>query len=224
VDIKIKGTLLGDEYANIMRWFGYTNFTCPSDVEGALNKANGEDVTLYINSDGGSLMVGTEIYSILKRYKGNTKAHIQSRSASAATVVMMACKTIISEPVGLVCIHNPSTYAEGDEHVFRHTAEELANIKESIIAAYTPRLKMSRDEISALMDKDMWINATQAKEYGLIDSITEGAKPQIVNTAGTLLFPTEKMIAEYQAHVEAEKTAETESQAKRARAFLDLYR
>lgn len=224
MDIKIKGTLLDDSWARVMRYFGYSNITCPFDVEDALNKANGEDITLYINSDGGSLMVGTEIYSILKRYKGNTKAHIQSRSASAATVIMMACKTIVSEPVGLVCIHNPSTYAEGDEHVFRHTAEELANIKESIIAAYTPRLKMSHDEIAALMDKDMWINASQAKEYGLIDSIAEGTKPQIVNTAGTLMFPTEKMIEAYNAHIEAEKTAETENTAKRARALLDLYR
>lgn len=224
MDIKIRGTLLDDSWARTMKYFGYSNFTCPSDVEEALNKANGEDVTLYINSDGGSLMVGAEIYSILKKYKGNTKAHIQSRSASAATVVMMACKTIISEPVGLICIHNPSTYAEGDEHVFRHTAEELANIKEAIIAAYTPRLKMSHDEIAALMDKDMWINATQAKEYGLIDSIAEGTKPQIVNSSGTLLFPTEKMIAEYNAHIESQKKEETQTQARRARAYLDLYR
>lgn len=224
MDIKIKGTLLGDEYASIMRWFGYSNFTCPCDIEAALTKANGEDVTLYINSDGGMLMVGTEIYSLLKKYKGNTTAYVQSRSASAATVIMMACNKIIAEPVSLLCIHNPSTYAEGDEHVFRHTAEELKNIKDSIIAAYEPRLKISRDEIIALMDKDMWISAVQAKEYGLIDSVSEGTKSQIVNSTGTLLFPTEKMISDYQAHIEAEKTAETENTAKRARALLDLYR
>lgn len=226
MDIKIRGTLLNDSYASIMRWYGYSNFTCPSDVENALKTANGEDVTLYINSDGGSLPVGTEIYSILKRYKGNTKAHVQSRSASAATVAMMGCKTIISEPVGLVCIHNPSTYAEGDEHVFRHTAEELANIKESIIAAYAPRMKLSHDEIVALMDKDMWINATQAKEYGLIDSIVDDNKQKatIVNAAPNIMFPTEKMISDYQAHIEAQKNADIENTAKRARALLDLYR
>lgn len=224
MDIKIRGTLLNDLYARAMRYYGYTGLTCPNDIEEALGKANGEDVTFYINSDGGSLVVGSEIYSMIKQYKGKTTAHVQSRSASAATVAMMACKNIISEPVSLFCMHNPSTYAEGDEHVFRHTAEELKNIKDSIIAAYEPRLKISRDEIIALMDKDMWISAVQAKEYGLIDSVSEGTKSQIVNSTGTLLFPTEKMISDYQAHIEAEKTAETENTAKRARALLDLYR
>jgi ATP-dependent Clp protease protease subunit len=225
MEIKIRGTLLSNRYADIMRWWGYTDFTCPDDIELELNKANGEDVTLFINSDGGSLMAGTEIYSILKRYKGNTKAHVQSRSASAATVAMMACKEIVAEPVALICIHNPSTWAEGDEYVFTHTAEELHNIKEAIIAAYMPRVKLSHDETAALMDKDVWLNAEQAKGYGLIDSIVDdGKKPEIVNTAGTLLFPTEKMIAEYDTHIQAQKKTETEIQAKRARAMLDLYR
>ncbi len=224
MDIKIRGTLLNDLYARAMRYYGYTGITCPGDIEEALGKANGEDITLYINSDGGSLVVGSEIYGMLKQYKGKITAHVQSRSASAATVAMMACKNVIAEPVALFCMHNPSTYAEGDEHVFRHTAEELKNIKGSIIAAYAPRLKLSQDEITALMDKDVWINAAQAKEYGLIDSISEGTKPQIVNSAGTLLFPTEKMISDYQAHIEAEKNADIENTAKRARAYLDLYR
>ncbi len=224
MDIKIRGTLLNDSYARAMRYYGYTGITCPSDIEEAIGKANGEDITLYINSDGGSLVVGSEIYSMLKAYKGKTTAYIQSRSASAASVAMMACKNIIADSTALICVHNPSTIAEGDEYVFMDTAEELHNVKESIMAAYEPRMKISRDEMVALMNKNMWINASQAKEYGLIDSISEGIKPQIVNSVGTLMFPTDKMIADYQAHIEAEKTAETENTAKRARALLDLYR
>lgn len=226
MDIKIKGTLLGDEYAEIMRYFGYTAVTCPGDVEASLTAAAGEDVTLYINSDGGSLIAGTEIYSMLKRYKGKTAAHIESRSASAATVAMMACEKIVAEPVSLLCVHNPSAYAEGDEYVFTETAEDLRNIKEAIISAYSPRMKMTREEMSELMNKNTWINAMQAKDYGLIDAIAEEnpQKPAIVNAAPGVMFPTQKMISDYRARITAEKAAETENAAKRARAFLDLYR
>ena len=226
MDIKIKGTLLGDEYAEIVRYFGFTGVTCPGDVEKALEEAAGEEVTLYINSDGGSLIAGTEIYSMLKRYKGKTTAHVESRSASAATVAMMACGKIVAEPVSLLCVHNPSAYTEGDEYVFTEAAEDLRNIKEAIISAYSPRMKMTREEMSELMNKNAWINAMQAKDYGLIDTIAEEdpKKPAIINAAPGVIFPTQKMISDYRAHIEAEKNADIENTAKRARALLDLYR
>ena len=77
----------------------------------------------------------------------------------------------------------------------RHTAEELDNVKSAIIAAYSGRVK-SRDEISALMDRDIWLDAEKALEYGLIDRIEE-ARGHIINSAGRDIFPTEKMIADY---------------------------
>lgn len=140
-------------------------------------------------------MAGTEIYSLLKGYKGAKKAHIRSRAASSATVAIMACDEITAESVSLVCVHNPTTYSSGDAGVMRHTAEELDNVKSAIIAAYSGRVK-SRDEISALMDRDIWLDAEKALEYGLIDRIEE-ARGHIINSAGRDIFPTEKMIADY---------------------------
>ena len=222
MDFHFNGDLMTDEYADILRWYGYTGIVCPQDIRNVCRDAAGEEITLYINSDGGSIAAGTEIYSILREYSGNTVAHIQSRAASAATVAIMACNRIVAEPVALVCVHNPSTYGGGDANEFRHTAEELDNIKGSILNAYEGRVKISRDEVSALMDRNIWINASQALEYGLVDEVlaSEGTpSASIMNAAGRVLIPTEKMIEEYRAAKESEKT-----QAMRAKAWLDTYR
>lgn len=195
MEFEFNGDILPDEYAEIMRYYGYKNNICPGDIHTLLDKASGEDIILHIDSDGGSLIAGTEIYSLLRGYSGHKKAHIRSRAASSATVAIMACDEITAENVSLVCVHNPTMYSSGDAGVMRHTAEELDNVKEAIIAAYSTRIK-SKEEISELMNRDIWLNAEKALEYGLIDSIEEN-KGHIINSAGRDIFPTEKMIAEY---------------------------
>ena len=220
-EFNLTGDLMSDEYAEIWRWFGWNDVCCPGDIRNLCETAAGEDLTIYINSDGGSLIAGTEIYSILHAYKGRKTAHIQSRAASAATVAMMACERILAEPVSLICVHNPYTYASGDADEMRHTAEELDNVKASIVNAYEPRIKVPREEIEALMDKNMWLDATAAKGYGLIDEIVGEPAPagMIVNAAGRVRYPTQKMIDEYRAAKQGDADAE-----KAAKAWLENYR
>lgn len=220
-EFHFNGDLLSDEYAEIWRWFGETANVCPDDIRNLCEQANGEELTIYFNSDGGSLVAGTEIYSVLRAYRGRKTAHIQSRSASAATVAMMACDRIVAEAVALVCVHNPSTYTVGDADDMRHTAEELDNVKKAILNAYEPRIKVSREEIAALMDRDIWLDAEAAKGYGLIDEIVGEAVPAgtIINAAGRVRYPTQKMIDEYRAAKQEAANAETA-----ARAWLNNYR
>lgn len=217
------GTLMSDDFAEIMRWFGWNDNVCPLDIRNLCKDADGEEIELYINSDGGSLIAGTEIYSILKEYKGNVVGHIQSRAASAATVAMMACDKIIAQPVSLVCVHNPTTSAQGEAEDMRHTAEELDNVKNAILAAYTSRasVKVGRDELSELMDKNMWINADRAVEYGFVDEIDgeEAGEGIILNAATPGNFPTQKMIDEYRAAKNEEK-----NKINAAKAFIEIYK
>jgi hypothetical protein len=90
------------------------------------------------------------------------------------------------------------------------------------------RAKVSREELSALMDRDVFITAEKAVEYGLVDSIkeqnTEGVR--IVAGVGGVHFPTEKMTSDWQAMKAAEKTETDDLEKKRllANAFLAKYR
>lgn len=226
MNFRFGGTLMDDEWAEIMRWWGYTDNVCPSDIRNLLEKAGGEEVILEVNCDGGDLMVGTEITPILRDYSGRVVAHIQSRSASAATVAMMGADEITAEDTALICVHNPTTYARGEQRDLQGAADTLEACKEVILNAYMGRAKVSREEISALMDRDIFITAEKAVEYGLVDSIKKRETERIVAGTGGVHFPTEKMISDWKAMKAREREGADSTEKKRqlANAFLAKYR
>ena len=223
------GDIYDDEFAEILRYYGFeSGIICPSDVRNFLSGAAGEDVTFEVNSPGGVLVAGTEIYSVIKNYGGNTTALVQSYAASAATVAIAGCRRITAERGALLCAHNPSTVAWGDAREMYKAGQGLENIKEALLNIYEPRAKISREEMSALMDKDEYIDANRALEVGLIDDIsdtpaTAGGEDirRVVNSARALFTPSQKMIDDYR----AAKAAETQNAARtKARAILNQYR
>ena len=176
MDVNLKGTIVTNDDADVLRFWGWLDLTCPMDIHRRLAEADGQDVTLLVNSAGGDLLAGSEIGGALRRYPGKTTSVIQSHSASAATVAMMGCDEIIAEPCALICVHNPSATVEGDSREHQKTAEELETIKQAVINAYMGRAKVSRKELAALMDRDRWMTPQEALHYGLIDAIRDGDK------------------------------------------------
>ncbi len=207
--VNLNGTILDNEECEIMRWFGWTDVVCPKDIEDTLAESPEEEATLYINSPGGNMIAGSLIRSILKAHKGHTSAVIQSHAASAATICMTGCDEVIAEPVALICVHNPSANAEGTAEDLRGTAKDLDTAKESIINAYMSRSKVTREQLSELMDEDRWISPQEAFELGLIDKINEGETlngPVVITNAcgAATIRPSQQMREEYQNHKEKE--------------------
>ena len=172
VDIALRGELWDNDSADVLRWWGFRDITAPMDIQAALDAAGGDEVTLPINSPGGDMTVGTEIRSMLRRYQGKTTALFQGYGASAATLAATGCQVIQSEPGALLCYHNPSAVAEGDYHDMRRSAEALRNARDCVLEVYTAHSSAkSREELIALMEKNIWISPSQALDYGLIDEI-----------------------------------------------------
>ncbi len=212
VDIALRGELWDNDSADVLRWCGWRDITAPMDIAAALEAADGDDVTLLINSPGGDMAVGSEIRSMLRRYKGRTTALYQGYGASAATLAASGCQVIQSEPGALLCYHNPSGTAQGDYRFMRLSAEALRNARDCILEVYAARHPAkTREELIELMDKDIYITPTQAKEYGLIDEVVgvgdEVADPAaFVASAGTRIRLTGAMVERYHAHLAQEKT------------------
>ena len=227
VDVHLRGELWDNDSADILRWWGWRDITAPMDIQAALEAAGGAEVTVLINSPGGNMAVGTEIRSMLRRYPGRTAALFQGYGASAATLAATGCQVIQSEPGALLCYHNPSGGAEGDHRAMGRAAVDLRNARDCILEVYTARGgTRSREELIALMDQDIYITPTQAREYGLIDEIVglPGAEEDpaaFVAASGGRIRLTAAMREQYRAHVAKQRTAGArEEEARRALARL----
>ena len=77
----------------------------PQDFRNELNSGEG-DLTVWINSPGGSVFAAAEIYTMLKDYKGKVTVKIDALAASAASVVAMAGDKVLISPVALIMVHD----------------------------------------------------------------------------------------------------------------------
>lgn len=178
--IDIKGQIVNSSDGWIYDWLGIENCN-PQKVIDALQEANGEDIEVYINSPGGSVPAGSEIYTELRNYSGKKLIRITGMAASAASVIAEAGESEIS-PTGMIMIHNVQTRASGDYHDMDNTGDALRAANQSIINAYVDKTGMSREELQELMDRETYMSAQQAVEYGFIDRImfSDGI-PSLVN-------------------------------------------
>lgn len=167
--INVKGNIVQNDSKWIYDWLGM-EATSPNDVISALSKANGEDIDIDINSGGGDIFAGSEIYTALRSYQGKVNINIVGLAASAASVIAMAGHTVIS-PTGLFMIHNVSSYAGGDHNVMERQAQTLRTADQSIANAYKAKTGLSDKELLDLMDKETWLSAEQAIKLKFVDGI-----------------------------------------------------
>ena len=102
MEIDIRGDIITNDDKWIYDWLEWES-TCPADIKTALlAKGSDEKLTVLINSGGGSVMAGQEIYSML-RERDDVEIKVQSLAGSAASVIAMANTCEIS-PVGMIMI------------------------------------------------------------------------------------------------------------------------
>ena len=120
--IKVKGTIIPNDLKWIYDWFEMDS-TCPNDVSNILDGINGEEVEIEVNSGGGDVYSGSEIYTALKSYAGNKVVKVVGLAASAASIIAMAGDRILISPTAQIMIHNVSSSASGDYRNLEHEAE-----------------------------------------------------------------------------------------------------
>ena len=132
------------------------------------------DIVLYLNSPGGDCIAASQIYTMLREYKGCVTVKIDGLAASAASVIAMAGNSVLMAPTGMMMIHNPMTAAFGSKDEMEKAIDLLEEVKESIINAYELKTGLTRAKISHLMDCETWMNAKRAIELGFADGMIGG--------------------------------------------------
>lgn len=167
--IDIKGAIIPNDY----KWYyDYLEMdsTTPKDIYNVLGGAPDESLEVYINSPGGVIDVGSEIYTMLRSHKGEVNMYIVGEACSAASIIAMArsCKMA---PTALMMVHCVSTGAQGNHSDFEKTAEILRTADDALANAYVIKSGMSKEEALLMMEKETWLTADQALKKGLIDGI-----------------------------------------------------
>lgn len=189
--VNIKGAIIPNQDAWIYDWFEMPYATA-NQINNAIDEArkNNEILDVYINSPGGDIASGAEMYAALQEY-GKVKFHVV-QACSAASVVMCAGPSEIT-PVGMVMIHNVSTAVAGDNRDMSHASEVLKTADKSVAAAYVAKTGKPINEILGYMAKETWLTAEEAVEMGLCDEVSKPANdnttaiPQMVAVAETLI-------------------------------------
>ena len=150
--------------------------TSAKDFIEEVKNVSERDITLRINSVGGSVFDGLAIYNTLRSHRGYVNIKIEGLAASISTVIAMAGDNIEMAENGFFMIHNPFGQSAGEAVDMRKTADLLDKIKDEIIEIYQRKTNLSYDELSNMMDKETWLSSQEAVELGFVNNITEAMK------------------------------------------------
>ena len=130
-------------------------------------------ITLYINSPGGSIVDGMAIYDVIKRASCPVHAVVAGMAASMGAIILSGCtkgeRAIL--PHGEVLLHQPLGGARGQATDIEISAKRILKMKEMLLQILADNTGQPLSKIQEDCDRDYWLDAKEAKAYGIIDKI-----------------------------------------------------
>jgi ATP-dependent Clp protease protease subunit len=157
------GTAINDQVANIIQ--AQLLFLESTD--------SSKDIQIYINSPGGSVYAGLGIYDTMQLIKPDVATICTGMAASMGAVLLCAGEK--GKRSGLthsrVMIHQPLGGAQGQASDIEITAREILTLKEELYKIISKHTGQEYDKVYTDSDRDYWMKANKALEYGMIDEI-----------------------------------------------------
>lgn len=135
-----------------------------------------DDIVIYLNSTGGDVFQGIEIYNYLKNHSSHITVEVTGTAASAATFIVAGADEAIMNTGTSFMIHEASSFAWGNKADLKKTLNALETIDESIIAIYTEKTGQSNEQLTDWMEEEKWFTAEETVEYGFANSVKENKK------------------------------------------------
>ncbi|MCR4808602.1 MAG: ATP-dependent Clp endopeptidase proteolytic subunit ClpP [Prevotella sp.] len=157
------GTEVNDYTANVLQaQLLYLDSTDP-----------GKDINVYINSPGGSVYAGLGIYDTMQFIQSDVATICTGMAASMAAVLLVAGKEgkRSALPHSRVMIHQPLGGVQGQASDIEIEAREIQKIKKELYTIIADHSHTDFDKVWADSDRNYWMTAEEAKEYGMIDQV-----------------------------------------------------
>ena len=134
---------------------------------------SGKDISIYINSPGGSVSAGLGIYDTMQFINCDVQTICTGMAASMAAVLLVAGTEgkRSALPHSRVMIHQPMGGAQGQASDIEITAREIQKLKKELYTIISDHSHQPFDKVWADSDRDYWMTAQEAKEYGMIDEV-----------------------------------------------------
>ena len=134
-----------------------------------------KDIRLYINSPGGSVTAGMAIFDTMQHIKSDVTTICVGLAASMCSFLLMAGTKgkRFALPHSRIMIHQPMGGARGQATDIEIEAREIVRIKKQLNLEYATRTGQPIEKIERDMDRDYFLSAEEAKNYGLIDRVIE---------------------------------------------------
>lgn len=133
------------------------------------------DITIRLNSPGGDVFQGVEIYNYLKDHPSHITVEVMGEACSAATFICAGADEVVMNTGTIFMIHNAITGLWGNKNDLKRAVEMMETIDDSILSIYEERTGQSREQLQLWMDNETFFTADEAVQYGFATSVKSKA-------------------------------------------------
>lgn len=164
-EIYILGDIVDERY--------YEGETSPQSVIDAIKGLDTQEISVYIDSYGGSVAAGWGIYNALRQHPAKVKTYGVGFVASAALYPFLAGDERYASPLSAYYLHEAWTIASGYADELRRAADQIESITDIGVNAFVERAGMERDKVLELMREETWLSPEAALKLGIATAITQ---------------------------------------------------
>ena len=165
-ELYLSGSIIDDDTGGLIEEFyeNSTGYQWPDKIRQQLDALRGKDLTIYINSDGGSVPAGVAMANMIARHDGRTTAIVDGWCCSIATQVFFSADVRKIPANAYLMIHKPSVFIGGNADDLRKEADVLDTIQKGLEATYrrAAHEDVTDEDIHQMVNEETWLTGEQA--------------------------------------------------------------
>lgn len=150
--------------------------TSPKSVIDVIQGLDTQEISVYIDSYGGSVAAGWGIYNALRQHPAKVKTYGVGFVASAALYPFLAGDERYASTLSAYYMHEAWTSASGYADELRRAADQIESLTDVGVNAFVERAGMERDKVLELMHEETWLTPEAALELGIATAITQESR------------------------------------------------